>query len=362
MSVIVNHFNLGANYEAYFVCPEIYREYFTAVADYLEKDLAVKSDIFCYDSENLSEKVKRNLKRSKNVVFVLTEGATERAASDENDELRTVYGYVWKANPNSLSLMAVNECHIGYDIEYPPEMQSFKWLHRKKYELSVITVEKMAEELFREFRIGFTQTESRRLEKLAVEGSSGYSLIYDSDVRGMKGALLWECFSLAVTLLILFTKINENTFAPLLALLAAVFAGVGIGYLCYTLMRGLCARIELLDVSVLFGAFKIRTAQRVAALLGVGMWGGIWYLAILFIDFADKNKVDMKIALIGVFVVLIAFTIIQLVKASILSSAAFLSSHYIKLCEKRPRIHITFAVVYAIVLLVLGIAAAIVFL
>ena len=258
--------------------------------------------------------------------------------------------------------MTANDVFVDYDIEYPEEMVSFKWLHRKRYDVHGSTAGQLADELFNELRIGFAQTEKRRLEKLAEKGQSEYLHIYEKDVRGMKGALLWLCISFVSSLLIMYTGLYEKSFAFLLILLAAIFAAVGVGYICYTLMASLCARYELFNVSVLFKEFKNRTARRVCAILGIGMWTGIFYLAYLFLDIADKRDANMNIALISVFVIIIALTIVGLVKASVLDSTAFTSAHYIELCERRPKTHITFIIVYAIVFAALFVGSLIILL
>ncbi len=361
MSVIINHFNLGMYYESYIVCPEAHRNYFSTVATYLNDALAVKSAIFCYDTQELTEDIKSTLKKTKNVLFVLTNGVVEKAAAEDYDSFRKVYGYIWNNNPDSISLMAVNNCRIGYEIEYPEDMVSFKWLHRKSYDLYKTSAEEMALELYNEFRLGYMKAERKKLERLAVDGAPGFIGIYYKGVRGMRGALLWEILSFIVVLVLMYTNLMDSEWMIPLTFLAAISAGVGLGYICYTLMSSLCERIQLLDVSVLFGDFKRRTMQRIGFLLGAGLWAGIWYAAIMILDKASGAELSMKVAFIGIYVILIGFTIVSLVRSSVLLNAAEFSSNYLELCEKRPRIHIIFSAVYAAVTILIIIAAAIYF-
>ncbi len=350
MSVTVNHFNLGKNYEALFVCPEDTREYFMKVAAILEVNRAVKSDVFCYDGEKLSFKVKEKLKRSRNVIFVLTSGATERAAADEKDELRAAYAYVWKENPNSLSLMAINDCHLGYGIDYPEDMQSFKWLHRKKFDLSKITCEAMADDLYGEFRLGFSQSEDRRITRLAEDGISAFADIYYKSYRAAQNVLLFGALALICALVVMFVPVPEGKtiILVLTGLASAVLCAVALGHLCFGIMHYLYKRAQLSNVSVLFFDFIRRSLQRIGVLLGIGLFSLLCYGAYCLLDLSDKNGIDIRITVIYCLVALIAIAIVWLIYSNSLYHATQSSSYYIALCEKRPRIHAIFAIVFAI--------------
>jgi len=339
----------------------VHREYFQSVSRILEVQMAVKCRVFCYDSETLTEGMRKNLKSSRNVIFVLTEGAVEKAAAEDYDGLRKTYAYVWHTNPHSLSLMSVNEYHVNYDIQYPEDMVSFKWLHRKKFDLKNTSAEDMAEELYGELRYNFPQREKRKLERLAEYGRGTYARIYEKARGGLLGALFCEIGVLAVFLILQFTELGRGDAALPLSLLAAVLGSVALGIISYLVMSCLYLRDRLMDVSVLFGDFRRRITQRLAVIFGIGLWVGMWALFLQLVNYADANKAPLVPVTIYIFASVIVLTAAQLVKVSLMLNTVYVSYHYVNFCERRPAVQRAFLIVYAVVAAAIAVGAFIVY-
>ena len=352
MSVFISPYNVGENFESYFVCPEAHREYFESVASILQSNHAAKSAVFCYDSDELSKSIKANLKKSKNVVFVLTSGAVEKAAAEDYDEFRKTYKFVWENNPHSLSLIAINNCHLGYGIDYPEDMQSFKWLHRKKYILSEITADDMADELCIEFRLGYTQSKANKFDKLAKDGRELIEEMNANSQKCLITALVCEVLSVAAILFLYFYSEAEElnmllSFAILLAII--ILPCIALGNLSFAFGHSLYTRIKMYDVSVLFSQFKIRTAKRLSILLGFGMAAGIGYIVFKLIDRTDVMSDAASIALIiSIFAVAVVLTTVQLIKVSTLNN---IYDGIVETLKARRRIHFVFTAIHLALIL-----------
>lgn len=348
MSTFISPYDLGKNFEAYFVCPEGCREYFEKVCQTLECEHAAKSGVFCYNKDDFSEITKKHLKRSKNVVFVLTQGAVEKAAAEDYDEFRKAYRFVWENNPHSLSLIAINDCHLGYGIEYPEDMQSFKWLHRKKYILSDITEEDMAHELCTEFRLGYTQAKSRKLDRLAECGGALYSDMYFKGKRCLTMALVCQVIAGILAVLLFCTDLINSEVMWLYVistLVSLALPVISIGYLCFAFMHSIYQRIIIFDVSVLFADFKRRTVQRLSVIFGILIGiGSVQVIGKLLEISSSAGDKAFSAFLISIYAVSILFTAVQLAKVCLLDN---LCGNIVEVSEKRGKIHLIFTVIHA---------------
>ncbi|MBQ4066171.1 MAG: hypothetical protein IJD22_00880 [Clostridia bacterium] len=284
---MINSFSIGKRYEAYFVCPSEHNGYFENVALWLEREAGIRSTVFVHDRDELTPETEKDIAAAENVIFVLTQGATERAAANESDPLRRVYSFVAKSNEDSISLIAANGCSVSYDIVYPEEMISFKWLHRKKYDLRFTSPEKTAKQLCEELRHSYPPAVRRRLDQLAAYGlpvcTEIYETLYKSFLRALILTIVCGLCFLGLYLCSALGSSTEGftgvmTFVciagiPLTALGALGFAAFGVGKAVYY-------NAQLKDVSQLFISFKQRTNARLAIAAGeltaAALVGMVW--------------------------------------------------------------------------------------
>lgn len=287
MRIKVNHLSLGLFPETVIVCREKEEKYFRQVAGLLENTHSVKTEVFVYDRDEMTKKIKRHLALCYTVIFMLTEGETEAAFADPEHPLRKTYAFVEKYNPYSLSLAAVDGCTVNYSEEYPSDMKSFAWLHRKNLFVSRQFPEQIARILHTELREHYHRREKKKLARLNEGGIEGFRDIAEF-LRGkflkyfiatLIGALLFFLCSLGAERQLGFLS---STAFSVISLLGSMGLLIGsLGFSIYSLMRGVYLRDRVLDVSTVFADFKKATVIRLCILLGLaiaGYSGWILYL------------------------------------------------------------------------------------
>lgn len=270
MTTKVNHINLGLFHEAYIVCNCETEEYFREVAKELNKEYLVRTGVFVYDKEELTDKVKFDLRFSSNVLFMLTEGETEKAAQGESSPMRQVYSFVQSNNQGSISLVAVDGCQVDYSVEYPEDMKSFMWLHRKNYFISRETAEETAASFFKELRRNHSKTQQRKLNRLRGDGQH----IKDDQYKVL--SVISAIFGLIFLLIYLLSRqglwgvdADISKFIYVLEVIVEVFAYSAIPYI----MIAFCFfRDVTYDVSKVFSEFRRLGRKRLSFIFGVGLY------------------------------------------------------------------------------------------
>ena len=282
MRIKINHFNLGLFNETCFVCGQALEGYFLKVAETLRNEYSVKATVYVYDRDEMTDKVKRSLKYCYSVLFMLTPGVTEAAAKDENNLFRKVFAFTNKKNPYAVSLVAVNGCMVDYGVEYPDDMKSFRWLHRKTFNIYQSTPSAIADEFYKEFRLHYNRRERKKLELLSNKGVSTQTEMYEK----LSGIL-----KLAVTVILLSSLADLiNIFYGLgfvksiLNVVASVVTPVSLAVLPIVWFN---LRDRSLDVSTVFSDFKHRTRTRLSILLG---FGSISLSAVVYAGFLSEIK------------------------------------------------------------------------
>ncbi len=270
MTTKVNHINLGLFHEAYIVCNTETEEYFRSVAKELEKEYLVRTGIYVYDKEELTDRVKFDLRFSSNVLFMLTEGETEKAAKDENSPMRQVYSFVQNNNQGSISLVAVDGCQVDYSVEYPEDMKSFMWLHRKNYFISRETAEETAESFCKELRRNHSKTQKRKLNRLRGDGQH----IKDDQYKVL--SVFSAIFALVFLLIYLLSRQGlwgpDADISTFLLILEMIVEIIGYSAIPFVLIAFLFFRDVTYDVSKVFSEFRRLGRKRLAFIFGVALW------------------------------------------------------------------------------------------
>ncbi len=288
MRIKIHHLSLGLFPETVIVCREKEEKYFRQVAELLENSHSVKTEVFVYDRDEMTPKIKRRLALCYTVIFMLTEGETEAAFADPEHPLRRAYSFVEKYNPYSLSLAAVDGCTVSYSEEYPTDMKSFAWLHRKNLFVSRQFPEQIARILHTELREHYHRREKKKLAKLNEGGIEGFRDIAEF-LRGkflkyfittLIGALLFFLCTLGAERELGF--LSSSAFSAL-SLIGSMILLVGsFGFSIYSLMVGIYRRDRVLDVSTVFADFKKATVIRLCILFGIAIASGSgWVLFLL---------------------------------------------------------------------------------
>lgn len=280
----VNHINLGLVYEAYFVCNTQTEAYFKNVANELEKEYAIKTGIYVYDKEPFTKNIKTHLKYSRNVLFILTSGVTESAAKDETLPFRQVYSYVHNNNQNSISLVAVNGCTVDYSINYPEDMKSFNWLHRKNFFINSQSEQQTAKIFCDELRRNHSYTEVKKLERIATEGDTIADDMYSAlcKISGFSAI-----YYLLMFILEIFTSSDFNKFISLIVVLSYVVTSFVL--IPLYIIKSACYRDVLCDVSNVFSNFRYYTRKRLAIIIGF-IIGILSYCFMSYLEISVKSQ------------------------------------------------------------------------
>ncbi len=269
MRIKINHFNLGLFYETCFVCGADLEDYFLKVADILQEVYSVKACVYVYDRDEMTDEVKRRLRYCYSVLFMLTPGVTEAAAKDENNLFRKVFSYTNKKNPYAVSLVAVNGCMVDYGVEYPDDMKSFRWLHRKTFNIYQSTSQAIADEFYKEFRLHYNRRERKKLELLSQNGVTSQTAMYEK-LSGIAkiavGAIVLGGIAGIVDMFY-----NLGFIERLLSIVTCIVSVVLLGLVPIVWLN---MRDRALDVSTVFSDFKHRTRARLSV-IGGGMAVGL---------------------------------------------------------------------------------------
>lgn len=352
MRIKTDHLNLGIFHEAYFVCSSENERYFSAVRDVLQREYAVKTGIFVYDKDVFDGGAMRKMRNSYNVLFMLNEGVSEAAAANESHPFRKVYGYVQAKNSHSISLVSVNGCQVSYDIEYPPEMESYMWLHRKNFFIDTVPPEKTAELFYEEFRRNHSKRERNRLRKLSKTGREKYVSMYESLYGGLWRVLIVELVAALAyylhTLIVSETSEAPDELLPLAMMLLVVSIGLCITtfiWVSILIARTFYVRDRILDVSSVFADFKRTTAKRLAffsvpAMTAALGWGGFGLLRLI-----EEKGYTTDAALIAIYGTFIVFTVARFVKTMLLRAQLEGTKYYLEAAAVKLKIGAAFFLV-----------------
>lgn len=277
MRLKVTHLTVGIYHEVCFVCSSAEEEYFRKVMQALEAEHALKSCLFVYDRDPLEGAIKRRLQHCYFVLFAITPSIVDRAVKEENDPFRQVYGYVDRVNQSAISLMSVGGTGYNNAAEYPKEMSSMYWLHRKQIRTGYFSPNLIAAELYAELRRHHQRRDKLYLEKQAKKGVELYRDMYNT-MRKWAGILLIAL--LAGTGWLLYTLLapagEQTWYWHLLNFVFPLAGTVGFLFPITLVFGSIRKRDTLLDVSTVFKDFKRLTVNRLC------LYGSIVALAVLF--------------------------------------------------------------------------------
>ena len=334
MRIKTNHFNVGHHQEVTLVCAAKEEAFFSKVAQSLTEHYAVKTGLFLYDRDRLDAAEKHILAGSYYVLFMLTPGVTEDSVKNPNHRFRQVFGYVNKVNPYSVSLVAVDGCQVDYSLEFPPDMSSFNWLHRKSFTMTGASAASIARQFYQEFRLSFSRREKTCLEKLARDGCDEWASLFSSQKRTSTVLLLASIF-FALTLYAIDQKLVTNSFLSLgLAFLMILFCGVMMIAFAVLVAKAIFLRDQLYDVSTVFADFRRITVKRLTILLGICLC----VLGMPAIDSLSRLTTTLPMHLL-ILIPMVGISLILRIKLSLQRKAALRSSCYVEFCEKKRRIH-----------------------
>ncbi len=280
MRIKVNSLNLGLVYETCIICSEFNEEYFKETIRNLEKNHAVRTYLFVYDRDPLTKKVQRIIKQCYSNIFMLTKGVAEAAARGENEQFYQVYAFTQAHNPHSISLSQVDNTTTDYSIKFPPEMESFTWLHRKDFCTGAFTPKAFAEKLCKEIRLNFSNREQKRFHKFS---SLPMYELYDSYLKTLiaAGIVLLSPLILYLSELLLSLGNIETTekWVGLLCQLGVIVSYVLMAAAMIVMCAGpsflIVGRVVNFDrtnnVSTTFLNFRNRTVLRIAIIAFIGI-------------------------------------------------------------------------------------------
>lgn len=275
MRIKINHFNLGLFNETCFVCGQALEEYFLKVAETLRNEYSVKATVYVYDRDEMTDKVKRSLKYCYSVLFMLTPGVTEAAAKDENNLFRKVFAFTNKKNPYAVSLVAVNGCMVDYGVEYPDDMKSFRWLHRKTFNIYQSTPSAIADEFYKEFRLHYNRRERKKLELLSNSGIKSQLAMYVKLSDLARFALIFIVLGGLIGIIDIYYDLGF--IKSLASVISSIVSMVSLALIPVVWFN---MRDKSLDVSTVFNDFKNRTRSRLSIIFG------LWFISFSAVAFA----------------------------------------------------------------------------
>lgn len=264
MRLKVTHITVGMYHEVCFVCSAAEEAYFRTVMQALEEEHALKSCLYVYDRDPFEGAIKRRLSHCYFVLFAITPSIVKRALADENDAFRRVYGYVNRVNQSAVSLMSVGGSDYDNSAEYPKEMDSMYWLHRKQIRTGYFSPKLIAAELYAELRRHHQRRDKLYLEKQAKSGVALYRAMYNT-------LLPWVIWCAALVLagtawklleLLLPQPAEMPWYMKALSFVLGIAGYVGIPLTAALPFRSTYERDYRLDVSTVFHDFKRLTVKR----------------------------------------------------------------------------------------------------
>lgn len=293
MRLKVTHLTVGIYHEVCFVCSSAEEAYFRKVMQALETEHALKSCLYVYDRDPLEGAIKRRLQHCYFVLFAITPSIIDRAVKDENDPFRRVYGYVDSVNQSAISLMSVGGTGYNNAAEYPKEMNSMYWLHRKQIRTGYFSPNLIAAELYAELRRHHQRRDKLYLEKQASNGVALYRNMYDT-MRTWAGILTLLLF--AGTGWLLYTLLASAGAQPwywsVLNFVFSLAGTVGFVFPIALVFGSIRKRDTLLDVSTVFKDFKRLTVNRLC------LYGTVVALVALFALLSEMSSAKQQLALL----------------------------------------------------------------
>ena len=280
----VSSLNLGLVNETCIICPEKAEKYFISIAKILEDTYSVKTFVYVYDRDPFTKKVASIIKQSFSNIFTLTGGVVEASIADPNHPFRQIYAFTQKFNINSISLSSIDNVPISYDLDFPEEMNSFLWLHRKDFPCNSAEPEELAESIFKEIRLHHSRREKRRLEKLRTVDE--YDILEDYEkLLKFSALILFSPLILYIsTLLISIHAQNAKDWVDML-----IWVAHAVGYIAmvasYVVMFAgppiivavrVCRFQLSISVSTTFAHFRERTTKRITIAAALALFMGVF--------------------------------------------------------------------------------------
>lgn len=245
--------NLGLRHEAYIVCSKRNRDFFTRVAAHMEAH-GVMTGLMCYDvQEDFTARVKKHLRRSYHVLFMLEQGVVEESVQcppNQPNLFLQIYGYVNRTNPFSISCVAVNHCHVQQDLTYPNEMRGFEGLHRMPY--STFNAQAVADDLHMQLRRLFPLSRRDLLENLNQNGLTQHAAYYDK-ARSTSFYGLLGCLFMLLVLLFGPGRITNDQ--------VLLFLGTMCGFMLAILVVMICSAVLKAQKSSLLLSYASRAGM-----------------------------------------------------------------------------------------------------